>query len=185
MKKILLCLLSVLSLTVCSCSGPKKVTYEEFYAKTQEIEDHHYSTATITICYDMDMIHEGTSEKTNGKRVIDYTWSDELNKFVASKEEDSGFEDELSRTVKRIYANRPDESEESKGMGYQYFVNPFKVYVDYTDTEEERTIRTIQSETYDKYGYLTSYLLKASASGSYKDHPISGYQKTTYTVSYK
>ena len=58
-------------------------------------------------------------------------------------------------------------------------------YVDYTETREERTIRTIESHTYNSYGYLTDYLLQATANGTYKGEPINGTQKTTYSISYR
>lgn len=34
-------------------------------------------------------------------------------------------------------SNAIKASEESKDLGYQYFINPFKAYVDYTETIEE------------------------------------------------
>lgn len=184
---LFLCLLSLLPLTVCSCSASKKVTYEEFYTKTQEIEDHHYSTATLTINTICDLIHDGAPEKFNITRVFNYTWSDEFIIFVPDEDYGPGIshEFELSKTLKKLYSNKPQESEESKGMGFQYFINPFKVYFDYTETTEEKTVRTIKSTTYDKYGYVTNYLFKETSEGIFHDKPISGYQKVTYTVSYK
>ena len=74
---------------------------------------------------------------------------------------------------------------DSKNLGYQYYINPFMSYVDYTETIEERTIRTIESQTYNNYGYLTDYLLQATANGTYKGEPLNGTQKTAYSISYR
>lgn len=182
MKKwfLLLSFVSMLSLASCNGGGGKKVTYEEFYQKTQEVESHQYSHATMSLSY-MDSI--SGDGKTN-ERTYKYTWSAELKAFVADEKYDADLANDLNRNVKDIYAKRPKEDEEMITLGYQYFIEPFRVYIDFTETMEFRTVRTIQSSTYDKYGYITDYLLEASVHGTYDDKPINGTQKMAYTVSY-
>lgn len=186
MKKgiLLLGIISTLSLVACGNNGTK-TTYEDFYNKTQEIEDYHYSEATLTVSAYSDITQEGETTKDDRTMTFKYTWNTETNKFAPVEENEFGFEDEISKTVKAIYANHPEESKDSKDLGFEYYINPFKVYVDVTDTIEQRTLRTIESHTYDKYGYLTEYFLQVTASGEYKDQPISGIQKMTYSISYK
>ena len=183
MKKgfLLFCFVSTLSLVACNQNtGPKKVEYSEFYQKIQEIENNHHSHATMNITYFNDL--SGTGETI--KATLNYSWGDEQNKFVPDEEYEYDLTDELNRTIKDEF-KRAEESEDSKDLGYQYFIEPFKSYVDYTETIEERTIRTIESQTYNNYGYLTDYLLQATANGTYKGEPLNGTQKTTYSISYK
>ena len=188
MKKLFLslCFISTLSLVACNNNaGATKTTYEDFYNKTQEIEDYHHSEATLTITYFSDFIQGEEVIKENRTRTYKYTWNTEANMFAPVEEYDSDFANEISKTAKELYANKPQDSEDNINMGYEYYINPFKVYVDYTETIESRTIRSIESFTYDKYGFLTNYLLQVEAEGTYKDQPISGMQKIAYSVSYK
>ena len=186
MKKgyLLFCFVSAISFVACNQNtGPKKVEYSVFYQKIQEIENNHHSHATMNITYFNDL--SGTGETIEA--TLNYSWSDEQNKFVPDEEYEYDLTDEINRTIKDDF-KRAEESEDSKDLGYQYFIEPFKCYVDYTETiveEEERTIRTIQSQTYNNYGYLTDYLLQATANGTYKGEPLNGTQKTTYSISYK
>ena len=182
MKKglALFCFISVLSLVACNKTGPTKVEYSEFYQKIQEIEENHHSHATMNITYFDDLSGKGKTIKAT----LNYSWSDEQNKFVPDEEYEYDLTDEINRTIKDEF-KKAEESEDSKSLGYQYFINPFICYVDYTETIEERTIRTIESQTYNSYGYLTDYLLQATANGTYKGEPLNGTQKTTYSISYK
>ena len=178
---IVFCFLSTLSLVACNKNtGPTKVEYSEFYQKIQEIEENHHSHATMTVTYFNDL--SGKAETM--KATLNYSWSDEQNKFVPDEEYEYDLTDEINRTIKDEF-KRAEESEDSKSLGYQYFINPFKAYVDCTETIEERTVRTIQSQTYNNYGYLTDYLLQATVNGTYKGEPINGTQKTTYSISYR
>ena len=118
------------------------------------------------------------------KVILNYSWSDEENKFVPDETYQFDLAHEINKTIKNKY-KKAEESEDSKSLGYQYFINPFKAYVDYTETIEERTIRTIESNTYNNYGYLTHYLLKATVKGTYKGEPLNGTQKTEYSISYR
>ena len=173
------------SLVACNQNpGPEKTTYDNFYNKTQAVEDHTYSHATLVLSYHRDVTQGDKADKADINETCEYTWNSETRQFVPNGTYRSSFEEEISRTVKTIYANRSQESEESKSLGYQYFINPFKVYIDYTETDEGRTVRTMQSSTYNEYGYITSFLLEATVSGTYKDQPISGVEKTIYSVSY-
>ncbi len=188
MKKVFLtlCLVSLTSLVACNKNtGPEKTTYENFYSKTQAIEDHTYSRATLVVSYHRDITQGETPDKMDIDETCEYTWNSETNLFVPVGTYRSSFEEEISRTVKSIYKNRPQENEDSISLGYQYYINPFVVYVDYTETYEGRTVRTVQSTTYNEYGYITNYLLEATVSGTYKDQPISGVEKTVYSVSYQ
>ena len=185
MKKgfVLFCFVSALSLVACNKTAPTQVEYAEFYQKIQEIENNHHSHATMNITYFDDLSGKGKTIKAT----LNYSWSDEQNKFVPDEEYEYDLTDELNRTIKDEF-KKAEESEESKSLGYQYFIEPFKSYIDYTETVEEdgeRTIRTIQSLTYNNYGYLTDYLLQATAKGTYKGEPLNGTQKTTYSISYK
>ena len=183
MKKgfILFCFVSTLSLVACNQNtGPKKVKYSEFYQKIQEIENNHHSNATMNITYFNDL--SGTGETI--KATLNYSWSDEQNKFVPDEEYEYDLTDELNRTIKDEF-KRAEESEDSKDLGYQYFIEPFKYYLDYTEAIEERTIRTVESGTYNSYGYLTDYLLQATVNGTYKGEPLNGTQKITYSISYR
>ena len=178
---VLFCFISSLSLVGCNKNtGPTKVEYSEFYQKIQEIENNHHSHATMIVTYFEDLSGKGETIKAT----LNYSWNDEQNKFVPDETYEYDLTDEINRTIKVAF-NKAEESEDSKSLGYQYFINPFKCYVDYTETIEERTIRTIESETYNSYGYLTDYLLKATAKGTYKDEPINGTQKTVYSISYR
>ena len=182
MKKgsILFCFISALSLAACNKTGPTKVEYSMFYQKIQEIEENHHSHATMTVTYFDDLSGKGETIKA----MLNYSWNDEQNKFVPDEEYEYDLTDEINRTIKDEF-KKAEESEDSKSLGYQYFINPFKVYVDYTETIEERTIRTIESSTYNSYGYLTNYLLQATANGTYKGEPFNGTQKTAYSILYR
>ena len=183
MKKLFLLIgcIPVLSIVACNQNGGgKKVEYSEFYQKMQEIEENHHSHATMNVTYFDDLSGKGKTIKAT----LNYSWSDEQNKFVPDEEYEYDLTDEINRTIKDEF-KKAEESEDSKNLGYQYFINPFISYVDYTETIEERTIRTIESQTYNNYGYLTDYLLQATANGTYKGEPINGTQKTTYSISYK
>ena len=185
MKSLKLLLVGA-AFTLIGCGGgAEQVTYEEFYQKTQEIEDHHYSEATLTIWYFSDMTSEGETTKADVEKEFKYAWNSEVNRFVPSDGAEDAYGNELSTTVKKTFANKTEEPEDLKDFGCQYFIDPFKTYIDYTETIETRTIRTIQSYTYDEYGYMTDYLLNVEADGTYKDQPVSGVQITTYSVVYK
>lgn len=182
MKKglALFCFISALSLAACNKTGPTRVEYSEFYQKIQEIEENHHSHATMTVTSFQDLSGKGETKKATLK----YSWSDEQNKFIPDEEYEYDLTDEINRTIKDEF-KKAEEPEDNKSLGYQYFINPFISYVDYTETIEERTIRTIESQTYNSYGYLTDYLLQATAKGTYKGEPLNGTQKTTYSISYK
>ena len=183
MKKglLLFCFISTLSLVACNNNNsPKKVEYSEFYQKIQEIENNHHSHATLNITYFDDL--SGVGQTINA--TLNYSWNDEQNKFLPDEKYEYDLTDEINRTVKDKF-KKAEESEDSKNLGYQYFIEPLKAYVDYTETIEERTIRTIESQTYNNYGYLTDYLLQATAKGTYKGEPLNGTQKTVYSVSYR
>ena len=187
MKKglLVLILISTTSLVACGEDAPTTVDYEGFYQEVLKIEEHYYSEATLTIWYYSDITSEGKTDKQDVKQVQKYSWDSQKKKFVPVEEYDAEHGNELSKTVKAKYENKPEEPKDSKDLGFQYFIKPFKTYVDITEKIETRTIRTIESYTYDKYGYMTNYLLSAEADGTYKDQPISGIQKTTFSVSYK
>lgn len=147
MKKLYLLVsyLSVFSIVACNQkASPKKVDYSEFYQKIQEIEENHHSHATMTVTYFDEISGDGKITKATLK----YSWSDEENKFVADETYEFDLAHEINKTIKNKY-KKAEESEDSKNLGYQYFINPFKAYVDYTETIEERTIRTIESCTYN------------------------------------
>ena len=183
MKKglLLFCFVSALSLVACNQNtSPKKVEYSEFYQKIQEIENNHHSHATMNITYFDDLSGKGETIKATLK----YSWSDEQNKFVPDEEYEYDLTDEINRTIKDEF-KKSEESQDQKDLGYQYFIEPFKYYVDYTETIEERTIRTIESQTYNNYGYLTDYLLQATVNGTYKGEPLNGTQKTVFSISYR
>ena len=183
MKKglALFCFISALSLAACNKNtGPTKVEYSEFYQKIQEIEENHHSHATMTVTYFNDLSGKGETKRVT----LNYSWNDEQKKFIPDETYEYDLTDEINRTVKDKF-KKAEESEDSKSLGYQYFINPFKSYVDYTETIEERTIRTIESNTYNNYGYLTNYLLQATAKGTYKGEPLNGTQKTVYSISYR
>ena len=183
MKKglALFCFISTLSLAACNKNtGPTKVEYSEFYQKIQEIEENHHSHATMTVTYFDELSGDGKTTKVT----LNYSWSDEENKFVPDETYEFDLAHEINKTIKNKY-KKAEESEDSKSLGYQYFINPFKVYVDYTETIEERTIRTIESSTYNSYSYLTNYLLQATANGTYKGEPFNGTQKTAYSILYR
>lgn len=176
----LFCFISTLSLVACNNKGQTKVEYSEFYQKIQEIEENHHSHATLDVTYFDDLSGEGQTMHST----LNYSWSDEQNKYIPDETYEYDLSDEINRTIKDKF-KKAEESEESKNLGYQYFINPFKSYIDYTETIEERTIRTIESQTYNSYGYLTDYLLQATVNGTYKGEPLNGTQKTTYSISYK
>ena len=186
MKKCFLLMGLIIALPLVACNkGPTRVEYEEFYNKTQGIEDYHHTHATVVVTFFSDLTQGGESSKTDLKMTLNYTWNNEQNRFIADEENEIDFGSEISRNLKDRYKNMPEEKEDIKSLGFKYYINPFKVYVDITETIESRTIRTIESSTYDKYGYITSYLLQATASGTYQDQPISGTQKTAYSVTYE
>lgn len=176
----LFCFISAFSLVACNNNGPTKVAYSEFYQKIQEIEENHHSHATLDVTYFDDL----SGERQTMHATLNYSWSDEQNKYIPDETYEYDLSDEINRTIKDKF-KKAEESEESKNLGYQYFINPFKSYIDYTETIEERTIRTIESQTYNSYGYLTDYLLQATVNGTYKGEPLNGTQKTTYSISYK
>lgn len=183
MKKglTLFCFISTLSLVACNKNtGPTKVEYSEFYQKIQEIESNHHSHATLNVTYFDDLSGEGVTKQAT----LNYSWNAEQNKFIPDEEYEYDLTDDINRTIKDEF-KKAEESEDSKELGYQYFIEPFMSYVDYTETIEERTIRTIESHTYNNYGYLTDYLLQAIANGTYKGEPINGTQKTVYSISYR
>ena len=180
-RSILFCFISMLSLVACNKNtGPTRVEYSVFYQKIQEIESNHHSHATMTVTYFDDLSGDGKTKQAT----LNYSWNDEQNKFVPDETYEYDLTDEINRTIKDEF-KKAEESEDSKSLGFQYFIEPFKSYVDYTETIEERTIRTIESQTYNSYGYLTDYLLQATANGTYKGEPFNGTQKTTYSISYK
>ena len=181
MKKgfLLFSFISTLSLVACN-NSPKKVEYSEFYQKIQEIENNHHSHATLNITYFDDL----SGDKQTINATLNYSWNDEQNKFLPDEKYEYDLTDEINRTIKDEF-KRAEESEDSKSLGYQYFINPFKAYVDCTETIEERTVRTIQSQAYNNYGYLTDYLLQATVNGTYKGEPLNGTQKTAYSISYR
>ena len=181
MKKcfLLIGFVSTLSLVACN-KGPEKVDYEQFYNKIQEIEDHHYSYATLALAYSDSISGDGSTIKAT----LNYTWSEETNDFIPDEDYKYDLAESVNKTIKDKY-KRSQESEDAKELGYKYYINPFKVYIDYTETIEERTIRTIESQTYNNYGYLTDYLLQATANGTYKGEPLNGTQKISYSISYK
>ena len=183
MKKgfLFFCFVSTLSLVACNQStGPKKVEYSEFYQKIQEIEENHHSHATLTLTYFDELSGDGQVRKAT----LNYSWSDEENKFVPDENYEYDLTSEINRTIKDKFRNS-EESQDQKDLGYQYFIEPFKSYVDYTETIEERTIRTIESQTYNSYGYLTDYLIQATVNGTYKGEPFNGTQKTAFSISYR
>ena len=183
MKKLFLLIGCISAFSVMACNqnkAPKKVTYSEFYQKIQEIEDNHHTHATLSLTYSDDLSGDGS----NVKATLKYTWSDELNEYVPDEEYEIDLTSEINRTIKDKF-KRAEESEDQKEFGYQYFIEPFKSYVDYTETIEERTIRTIESQTYNNYGYLTDYLLQATVNGTYEGEPFNGTQKIVYSISYK
>lgn len=186
----LFCFISTLSLVACNKNGQTKVEYSEFYQKIQEIEENHHSHATLDVTYFDDL----SGERQTMHATLNYSWNDEQNKYIPDETYEFDLSDEINRTIKDEF-KKAEESEDSKNLGYQYFINPFKCYVDFTEkmyetvvdtgTMEERTIRTIESQTYNSYGYLTDYLLQATVNGTYKGEPLNGTQKTTYSISYK
>ena len=183
MKKLFLltCCISMLSIAACNKNGgSKKVEYSEFYQKIQEIEDNHHSRASLVLTY----LYDLSGEKQTQKATLNYSWSDEENKFVPDENYEYDLTSEINRTIKDKF-RVSEESQEQKDLGYQYFIEPFKSYVDYTETIEERTIRTIESQTYNSYGYLTDYLIQATVNGTYKGEPINGTQKTAFSISYR
>lgn len=183
MKKLYLLVSYIFVFSIVACNqktSPTKVDYSEFYEKIQEIEENHHSHATMTVTFFDDIYGDGKTKQAT----LNYSWNDEQNKFVPDETYEYDLTDELNRTIKDEF-KKAEESEDSKSLGYQYFINPFKFYVDYTETIEERTIRTIQSNTYNNYGYLTHYLLKATAKGTYQGEPFNGTEKTEYSISYK
>ena len=91
----------------------------------------------------------------------------------------------FSCIIKELLANHPEEPEDYKDVGCQYFISPFRTYVDYTETIEERTLRTIEEKVFDKYGYLTYYKLEVTVQGTYKEQEISGVERTTFYVVYQ
>ena len=117
----LFCFISTLSLVACNNNGPTKVEYSEFYQKIQEIEENHHSHATMNITYFEDLSGKGETIKAT----LNYSWSDEQNKFVPDEEYEYDLTDEINRTIKDEF-KRAEESEDSKSLGYQYFINPFK-----------------------------------------------------------
>lgn len=134
----------------------------------------------MNITYFQDLSEKGETIKTT----LNYSWSDEQNKFVPDEEYEYDLTDEINRTIRDKF-KKAEEDEDSKRLGYQYFINPFIYCVNYTETIEERAIRTIESQTFNSYGYLTDYLLQATVNGTYKGEPLNGTQKTTYSISYK
>lgn len=183
MKKLFLVVgsISVLSLVACNqAPAPKKVSYEEFYQKIQEIENNHHNHATLSLTYFDDLSGNGETNQAT----LNYTWNTEQNKFLPDETYQFDLADEINRTIKDEF-KRSEEGQDQKDMGYQYFIEPFKSYVDYTETIEQRTLRTIQSRTYNSYGYLTDYLLQVTANGTYQGKPLNGTQKTAYTISYR
>lgn len=178
---LLFSFVSALSLVACNQNtGPKKVDYSEFYQKIQEIEENHHSHATLTLTYFDELSGDGQVRK----ETFNYSWSGEQNEFVPDETYQLDLTSQINRTIKDKF-QKAEESEDSKSLGYQYFIEPFKAYVDYTETIEERTIRTIESQTYNSYGYLTDYLIQATVNGIYKGEPHNGTQKTAYSISYR
>ena len=181
MKKCFLLIGFVSTLPLVACNkGPEKVDYEQFYNKIQEIEDHHYSYATLALAYSDSISGDGSTIEAT----LNYTWSEEANNFIPDEEYEYDLAESVNKTIKDK-CNRSQESEDAKELGYKYYINPFKVYIDYTETIEDRTVRIIESSTYDKYGYLTNYLLEVTAKGTYKGEIIDGTQKASYSISYK
>ena len=112
MKKgyLLFCFISALSLVACNQNtGPKKVEYSEFYQRIQEIEENHHSHATMNITYFNDLSGKGeTIEET-----LNYSWSDEQNKFVPNEEYEYDLTDEINRTIKDEF-KKAEEGEDRK-----------------------------------------------------------------------
>ena len=178
---ILFCFVSALSLVACNQNtGPKKVEYSVFYQKIQEIEENHHSHAKLTLTYFDEISGDGQVRK----ETFNYSWSDEQNEFVPDETYQRDLTSQINRTIKDKFKSS-EESQDQKDLGYQYFINPFKCYVDYTETIEERIIRTVESQTYNSYGYLTNYLIQATVNGRYQGEPYNGTQKTAFSISYK
>ena len=183
MKKLYLLVsyLSVFSIVACNQkASPKQVDYSEFYQKIQEIEENHHSHATLTFTYFDELSGDGETRKAT----LNYIWSDEQNEFVPDGTDQFDLVSVINRTIKNMFRS-PEENQDLKNFGCQYFIEPFKYCVDYTETVEERTIRTVESHTYNDYGYLTDYLLQATVNGTYKGESLNGTQKTAYSISYK
>ena len=183
---LLISFISLTTLVACNNGpAPIKVTYEELYAKSQEIEDHRYSKATLTCNAFVDVTQGGETYNIDKTMTFNYVWDEEQNRFVSTDEEEAGFSNDISKTIKELLANHPEEPEDYKDVGCQYFISPFRTYVDYTETIEERTLRTIEEKVFDKYGYLTYYKLEVTVQGIFQEQEISGVERTTYSVIYQ
>ncbi len=154
LSKTLLALSATLILTSC---GGTKVTQEEFNKQAQAVEDHTYTSATLT--YDVDENMAGEAKKEKG--TIKYTFGEDG--WTSEDEKADEYMEYLTVNDKEAAngeGTAMGELPEGVEADVTYYVNPFKIEVklDADISSEGQTMKVKGSGTtqFDKYGFLTS-----------------------------